>query len=52
MKGHDSIRGSGPLTIDQPWEAAVFEGRDCLILTSPLTLLDIFVEHLLFSCIR
>ena len=36
MKGHDSIRGSGPLTVDRPWEAAVFEGRDCLILTSPL----------------
>ena len=35
MKGHDSIRGSGPLTTDQPREAAVFEGCDCLILTSP-----------------
>ena len=28
VKGHDSIKGSGLLTIGQPWEAAVFEGRD------------------------
>ena len=39
MKGHESIRGSGPVTIDQPWEAVVFEGRDCLILMSPLILM-------------
>ena len=45
MKIHESIRGSGPLTISQPWEAVVFEGRDCLILTSPLT--DIYKnEHI------
>ena len=27
MKGHDSIRGSGPFTVDRPWKAAVFRGR-------------------------
>ena len=26
-KGHDSIRGSGPLTADRPWEAVVNRGR-------------------------
>ena len=46
MKGHDSIRGSGPLTIAQPWEAAVFEGRDQCILTSPLTYLFYFYVNL------
>ena len=30
VKGHDTIRGSGPLTIDQAWEAAVFESRLCV----------------------
>ena len=30
-----SIMGFGPLTISQPWRAAVFEGRDGLILMSP-----------------
>ena len=37
MEDHGSIRGSGLLTVGQPWEAAVFQGRDSLILTSPLT---------------
>ena len=37
LKGHDSIRGSGPLTVDRPWEAAASKGRGWGILTSPLT---------------
>ena len=41
MEGHGSIRGSGLLTVGQPWEAAVFEGRDSLILTSPLIIDDL-----------
>ena len=27
MKGQNSIRGSGPLTVDRPWKAAVIRGR-------------------------
>ena len=36
LKGHDSNRGSGPLTVDRPWEAAVNKGRGWGILTPPL----------------
>ena len=49
MKGHDSIRGSGPFTIDQPREAAVFEGCDCLILTSPLSIEISFEKQTSYS---
>ena len=38
LKGHDSIRGSGPLTVDRPWKAALSKGRGWGILTSPLML--------------
>ena len=27
LKGHGSIKGSGPLTVDTPWGAAVSKGR-------------------------
>ena len=36
LKGHDRSRGSGPLTVDRPWEAAASKGRGWGILTSPL----------------
>ena len=36
LKGHDIIKGSGPLTVDRPWEAAASKGRGWGILTSPL----------------
>ena len=38
LKGHDSIRGSGPLTVDRPWKAAACKGRGWGILTSSLSL--------------
>ena len=34
LKGPDSIKGSGPLTLVRPWEAAVLEGCGLGILTS------------------
>ena len=40
MKGHDSIRGSGPFTEDRHWKAAVIRGRGWGILTSPLNAVE------------
>ena len=46
MKGPDTLRRSGPLTVDLPWEAAVFEGCGWVILTSPLSKIGELIGHL------
>ena len=45
LKGHDSTKGSGHLTVGRPWKAAVIRGRGWCILMSPQLYASAQTDH-------